>query len=254
MLQEKCGLSERYATVEDVKRHAGMQARVLSTAEYQRRRVWGPVLEEEGKRVGALGEAASVCLNVMSLLPSSVLENLETVVPEAMQQKPDDTKESLKDRIKSHSFFEPAKVLKGMHGPQRVQLKDTAYPQPRRKSWSVIDNASSNFDAYMDPETGEYVYDAFNYTAAGRLAEDWKAYPMPLAVFDLGVELWRISLPFLHGPSAKEPPNACQLCTYYSLFGGAMVRHRDNFTTKQMVDRLQEAGQFSSTIVVVLDL
>ena len=151
MLQEKCGLSERYATVEDVKRHAGMQARVLSTAEYQRRRVWGPVLEEEGKRVGALGEAASVCLNVMSLLPSSVLENLETVVPEAMQQKPDDTKESLKDRIKSHSFFEPAKVLKGMHGPQRVQLKDTAYPQPRRKSWSVIDNASSNFDAYMDP-------------------------------------------------------------------------------------------------------
>ena len=54
----------------------------------------------------------------------------------------------------------------------------------------MIDGPDKNFEAYMDEETGEYVYDAFNYTAHGRLAEDWKAYPMPLAVWDLGVAVY----------------------------------------------------------------
>ena len=93
----------------------------------------------------------------------------------------------------------------------------------------MIDGPDKNFEAYMDEETGEYVYDAFNYTA---LAEDWKAYPMPLAVWDLGVAVYNIALPFLRGHSATVPPNACQLCAYYTLFGGAIQRHRDNFTTE----------------------
>jgi hypothetical protein len=104
----------------------------------------------------------------------------------------------------------------------------------------VIDGPDKNFEAYMDEETGEYVYDAFNYTAHGRLAEDWKAYPMPLAVWDLGVAVWNIALPFLRGHSATVPPNACQLCAYYTLFGGAIQRHRDNFTTEQMIARLEK--------------
>ena len=218
-------------------------------------RVWGPVFEEDGKRAGALGQAFSFCLNVLSLLPSSLLDRVKAVVPEAMQQKPDDTPQSLQARIRSHPFFEPMMVPKGGSGPGRVQLKNTTYAQPRRKSWSVIDGghgASAKFDAYMDDETGRYVYDAFNYTAAGRLAEDWKAYPMPLAVFDLGVALWNVALPFLHGHSANEPPNACQLCAYYSLFGhnrngGAMPRHRDNFTTEQMREWLSKQDKHEQT-------
>ena len=236
MLKDKCGLSERYATVEDVKEHAGTLPSPLSTGEYRRIHVWGPVLKHAAERVGAITAAASVCLNVMSLLPVDLVERVKAVVPDAVKPMPDDTPDSLMQRIRDSGFFEPAKVFKSGSGPQRVQLLGTTYPQPRRKSWSVVGSHGGICDAYWDEETEAYVYDAFNYTAAKRLAEDWKAYPMPLAVFELGVALWRIALPFLHGPSTKEPPNGCQLCAYYSLFGGAMVRHRDNFTTEQMLE------------------
>ena len=240
MLQALCGLVERYATVVDVEKHANTQPKPLSTEEYQRIHVWGPVLEQDGKCVGALGEAGSVCLNIISLLPSSLMDRVKAVVPEATRPMPGDTAVSLMHRIRDDPFFEPMMVHKGGCGPQRVQLKGTTYSQPRRKSWSVIDGPDKNFEAYMDEETGEYVYDAFNYTAHGRLAEDWKAYPMPLAVWDLGVAVWNIALPFLRGHSATVPPNACQLCAYYTLFGGAIQRHRDNFTTEQMIASLEK--------------
>ena len=231
---------ERYATVVDVEKHANTLPKPLSTEEYQRIHVWGPVLEQYGKCVGALGEAGSVCLNIISLLPSSLMDRVKAFVPEAMRPMPGDTAFNLMHRIRDDPFFEPMMVHKGGCGPQRVQLKGTTYSQPRRKSWSVIDGPDKNFEAYMDEETGEYVYDAFNYTAHGRLAEDWKAYPMPLAVWDLGVAVWNIALPFLRGHSATVPPNACQLCAYYTLFGGAIQRHRDNFTTEQMIARLEK--------------
>jgi len=60
MLQALCGLVERYATVVDVEKHANTLPKPLSTQECQRIHVWGPVLEQDGKRVGALGEAGSV--------------------------------------------------------------------------------------------------------------------------------------------------------------------------------------------------
>jgi hypothetical protein len=48
MLQALCGLVERYATVVDVEKHANTQPKPLSTEEYQRIHVWGPVLEQDG--------------------------------------------------------------------------------------------------------------------------------------------------------------------------------------------------------------
>ena len=69
MLKALCGSLERFATVEDVQKHANTQPQPLSTQDYQRMRVWGPVLKEDGKCVGAIGEATSFCLNILSLLP-----------------------------------------------------------------------------------------------------------------------------------------------------------------------------------------
>ena len=57
-----------------------------------------------------------------------------------------------------------------------------------------------------------------SYTAFGRQAEDWEAHIMPRPVFDLGVELWRVALPFLTAESRAHPPTACQLLLYYVLF------------------------------------
>ena len=48
MLKALCGSLERFATVEDVKKHANTLPKPLSTQEYQRIRVWGPVLKEDG--------------------------------------------------------------------------------------------------------------------------------------------------------------------------------------------------------------
>ena len=167
MLQALCGLVERYATVVDVEKHANTQPKPLSTEEYQRIHVWGPVLEQDGKCVGALGEAGSVCLNIISLLPSILMDRVKAVVPEAMGPMPGDTALSLMCRIRDDSWFEPMMVYKGGCGPQRVQLKGTTYSQPRRKSWSVIDGPDKNFEAYVDEESGEYVYNANVYTAYG---------------------------------------------------------------------------------------
>ena len=145
LLKEKCGLDERYATVEDVKTRADTRPTTLSTGEYQTMRVWGPVLEEDGKRVGALGQAFSFCLNVLSLLPSSLLDRVKAVVPEAMQQKPDDTPQSLKARIRSHPLFEPMKVFwRGkkatetqMHGGSPELIWGTR-PRGKRKRRSPV--------------------------------------------------------------------------------------------------------------------
>ena len=105
MLQGKCGLSERYATVEDVKTHAGTLPRPLSTGEYQRIHVWGPVLKHAGERVGAITAAASVCLNVMSLLPVDLVERVKAVVPDVVKPMPDNTPDSLMQRIRDTQWF-----------------------------------------------------------------------------------------------------------------------------------------------------
>ena len=43
-------------------------------------------------------------------------------------------------------------------------------------------------DAELDDD-GDEVWHLFNYTDFGRLAEDWRCSPMPLPIFDLGVQL-----------------------------------------------------------------
>ena len=108
---------ERYATVVDVEKHANTLPKPLSTEEYQRIHVWGPVLEQDGKCVGALGEAGSVCLNIISLLPSSLMDRVKAVVPEAMRPMPGDTAVSLMHRIRDDPFFEPMMVqrAKALH-------------------------------------------------------------------------------------------------------------------------------------------
>ena len=95
MLKALYGSPERYATVVDVEKHANTLPKPLSTQEYQRIHVWGPVLKEDGKCVGAIGKAGSFCLNILSLLPSSLMDRVKAVVPEAMKPMPGDTASSL---------------------------------------------------------------------------------------------------------------------------------------------------------------
>ena len=46
---------------------------------------------------------------------------------------------------------------------------------------------------------------------------------MPLPVFDLGVELWKLAHPWLGAVSQQSPPTACQLMMYYAAFNPSVV-------------------------------
>jgi len=54
-------------------------------------------------------------------------------------------------------------------------------------------------------------------------------------VYTLGVAVWRAAYEFLTDLSRACPPTGCQLLLYYSLFQSAIGRHRDNYTSQQMV-------------------
>ena len=234
MLKESFRLTDDFATDAHLQKHAGEVTRIPERDDLKIERVWGPVPTHEGEQAGAIGGASSVC--VKPVLDDDLLSRVRSVVPEEVAQRPDDTVESLRRRLSDCSFFEPGMVLKGGKGPQRVQLNDTAYSQPRRRTWSVI--CGPHADAfYWDEQAQQYVYDAFYYKLRFRQPEDWKAYPMPIPIFDLGVALWHVAARFIpHGPSKLGPPNSCQLLGYYSLFGSEMVRHRDNFVTEQLIE------------------
>ena len=201
-------------------------------------------MKQAAQAVDALVSASSVCVKVD--VDPELLERVQAAFPPEMEQRPDDTADSLCSRINSNQWSEKSMVLQGGCGPARVQLKATTYPQPRRKTWSVVLGIG---EAYLDNETQQFVFDAYYYKSRQRNAEDWKACPMPLSIFELGVQLWHVALPFIHfGPSKLGPPNGCQALCYYSLFNGAIPRHRDNFTTQQMIQYGLDASEKRSSV------
>ena len=74
---------ERFATVDDVKRHANSKPTPIPEDAYNGMHVWGPILAHDGKSVGALGAAASVCLR--PILSESLLDRVRAEVPEDLR-------------------------------------------------------------------------------------------------------------------------------------------------------------------------
>ena len=157
-------------------------------------------------------------------IPESVRTAVLAEVPEEVLPKAGDTPKDLVQRLRASDFVENSHVLKGGKGPARVLLKGTAYPQPRRRSWSVeVDDDDAEPAEGVAPATRRLL----NYTAHGRLPSDWEARPMPRAVFELGVILWSVAYPRSTEISQVSPPTACQLLLYYRLFGSCMPRAAD---------------------------
>ena len=124
-------------------------------------RVWGPISQEASTSVGA--EFATSSVLIEPLFEAEVVDAAIATVPVDVLPLPCDTKETLTARIAASSFLEDSHVLKGGSGPQRVRLNATSYPQPRRRSWSVI----------VDQDDEQITL--LNYTAYGRLG----ALPVP---------------------------------------------------------------------------
>jgi hypothetical protein len=195
--------------------------------------LWGPIGQEDANMAGSAMPTSSVALRIH--LPESLRRAVLEQIPVEVLPVENDTAASLAQRLGTSKFLEDIHVLKGGCGPQRVRLNATCYPQPRRRSWSVLISPE-----YLD-EDGDLVSQLYMYTAYGRLAHDWEAVPMPRPIYDLGVALWRICFPLLGEVSRKHPPTGCQLLLYYTSFDSHMGRHRDNYRGDQMADVLSGA-------------
>ena len=102
------------------------------------------------------------------------------------------------------------------------RVNATTYPQPRRKSWSVV------LDELDTHEDGRKRYELFSYSQSYRTVDDWRGSPMPVAVFQLGVRCWTAAWAQLSPISQACPPTGCQLMAYLTVFNSSVGRHRDN--------------------------
>jgi hypothetical protein len=197
-------------------------------------RIWGPILQPAAKGCGALAAASSVLLFPTKLEPGLWYSVLE-LLPDALVSKMSDTSKSLSQRLASCDFLDPITTLSQGNGKKGyVLLNRTDYSQARRKSWSCTVEQS--------PLASANVNDCVNLLCYPHLYRpskmDYYCAPMPMPVFVLGVELWKTAWPYLTEVSKKTPTNHCELLCYYTLFGGSMGRHRDNFKSNDLRDYL----------------
>ena len=112
-------------------------------------------------------------------------------------------------------------------------LNETAYPQPRRKSWSIVVR-----DAHLNDD-GVLVRTMYAYGKPNsRIRDELHATPMPWEIALLGVQLFQSVRHVLSTVCASSPPNHCQLLAYYGLFDSKMGRHKDDHTLQHMYDWL----------------
>ena len=167
---------------------------------------WGPVTSEEAQAAGCMAASVSILLkpaDVQSFVDAKRAAML-SIHPDIYPRSTDDSK-SLKARLNDCTFLDEINAKWQGHGKngKRVRLNKTTYSQPRRATFSVIARDRTC------PET-EWLY---AYTQHGRPPEDFRCRPMPMSLFEFGVALWMMALPFMlgDGPSLLGPPTALQI-------------------------------------------
>jgi hypothetical protein len=189
-------------------------------------RLWGPILAAEAEACGALAAVTSVLLRPD--LRGCAALSVAALLPPALFPQPSDSAESLSSRLSKSDFLDPIVVPAGGNGRlgATVLLNATDYAQPRRVSWSVT------FPA-VGPD-GQPELLLLWYPHAYHKTEHCK--PMPMPVFNLGVELWRVAWPYLTDVCRLRPPVHCELLCYYTLFNSCIGRHRDNFSPSDLAE------------------
>jgi hypothetical protein len=197
-------------------------------------RTWGPILKANAEGCGAPAPAASVLLRPTDIALVNAARSVLALLPDALIPKSSDTATSLAQRLKQSDFLDPTQALsKGNGSKGLVALNASTYPQPRRKCWSVTaDETDASLATNHNQVVGLLAYRTSDV--------NFHSTPMPLPVFDLGVELWKVAWPYLSEVCKKQPMNHCELLCYYTLFKGHMGRHRDNFVARDLRDYLEK--------------
>ena len=122
---------------------------------------WGPVPSFASRLAG--GRFPTSSLMLVPYIPEPVRIAALNEIPKDVLPCEGDTVRSLVARLSRSSFLEDSHVLRGGKGPGRVRLNSTSYPQPRRRSWSVV------VEPPHEDADGDHISILFNYTAYGRL-------------------------------------------------------------------------------------
>ena len=191
------------------------------------KRIWGPLTKDESETIGAPAAVASVLLQPRCI-PLDLVQKVHSLVPVEVLPSTDVSKKELAARLGKSDYLHPILVLNKGNGSGKqtyVQLNNTEYAQPRRVRWGSPAGHNVEEELVCLPCYPQ------NYT---RSPLDITCERVPEAIQELSLLLWKESLPFLAPNSASAPPNYWQQCIYYTAFNGAMGRHRDNYTTKDL--------------------
>ena len=144
------------------------------------------------------------------------------------QLVPDHDLNSFILHLSSCQLLDNIHVLLGGKGPDWIPLNNTAYPQPRRITWSVLISECTG-TCQLDSAIGP-LKQLFSMPQTYRQISDLTTRPMPMSIFLLGVKIWHSCYSHLSAISRACPPNGCQLLLYYTDFGeegGRMGYHKD---------------------------
>ena len=116
--------------------------------------VWGPIDGPTAERLGLSSEVESRLIQPAAPEVARAAEAVLKLVPKNVLPVEGDTAESLVARLESSDWLDGMEVKEGGHGKggRYVLLNSEEYPQPRRKSWSVLVKEE------MEDEDGDHVH------------------------------------------------------------------------------------------------
>ena len=115
---------------------------------------WGPIPGPTAERLGFPSEVESVLIRPIAPEVRRAAEAVLQLVPPDVLPKSGDTSTSLVARLERSDWLDDMEVkLHGQgKGSRHVHLNSKAYPQPRRKSWSVL------LKEELEDEDGDHVH------------------------------------------------------------------------------------------------
>lgn len=129
----------------------------------------------------------------------------------------------------NRNLFDAFHFPKGGPGGVPIPIFDTRYPQPRRYASSCTVGPT-----YYSPTHESHYRHLYSYGRASCYKIDIRNRPMPVCLYELGVETWKHVYPTLSPLSQVCPPNICHILLYIDAYNsperwkGEMRLHKDN--------------------------
>lgn len=127
---------------------------------------WGPVSRSTAERLGFPSEVSSVLIRPTAPDVLRAAGAVLRIVPADVLPVEGDTVSSLTARLSKSNWLDDMEVKAGGKGRngECVRLNSVAYPQPRRKSWSVLVKEE------LEDDDGDHVHWLLAYKVPAKLS------------------------------------------------------------------------------------